>query len=479
MSQPASSTAPSASAPTASSTTSKPSRPRSPHFPPHNAPRTWFLANGTSPIAVAVTRKALEHGDCVVLGIGPGEWESERGEELRGFVEDLGVGDRKCISRGEDGLDGRERAGSRTGDGLRDGGRERGAGDGRVEGKGDRQERECREKRRWRGRLRIVGLDAGVIAQCQAAIAEAVEAFCRIDVLVGMTGEALVGSVEELAQTERTFSAVRDQFETNFFANVNLIRAVLPTMREKQNGHIVMLTGITAHLGTPGLGMYCASQWAIEGYCDSLAYEIAPFNIKMTIMQPNLEINVLTNRITAVPQMTEYSPVMNGAPLSREILSGLLDKLEGHDSPSPTSSSYPSPKSDDDSFNSYASDSASPSSPSSDMDIDDDRPPRASDALQETSITSFYPPLVPQVRSALIAETVFALLAIGGHDNPPARHIIGHEGVTAVKEKLKTISEELEDFCEVSALVDFVGEEGDGVGVAPGGGPGVGSGKEN
>ena len=55
----------------------------------------------------------------------------------------------------------------------------------------------------------------------------------------------------------------------------------------------------------------------------------------------------------------------------------------------------------------------------------------------------------------LLAETVKALAAIGGHENPPARHIVGHEAVASVKEKLKTVSEELEDFVEVSCAVDL------------------------
>ena len=54
-----------------------------------------------------------------------------------------------------------------------------------------------------------------------------------------------------------------------------------------------------------------------------------------------------------------------------------------------------------------------------------------------------------------MAETVHAIAAIGGHDNPPARHIVGFEGVASVKEKLKTVSEELEDFVECSGAVDI------------------------
>lgn len=59
------------------------------------------------------------------------------------------------------------------------------------------------------------------------------------------TSAAVIGAVEELAQSSRTISLVQETFETNFFANVNIIKAVLPIMRQRRNGHIVMLTGIS------------------------------------------------------------------------------------------------------------------------------------------------------------------------------------------------------------------------------------------
>ena len=63
------------------------------------------------------------------------------------------------------------------------------------------------------------------------------------------------------------------------------------------------------------------------------------------------------------------------------------------------------------------------------------------------------------MKERLVAETVHAVAAIGGHDNPPARHIVGFEGVASVKEKLKTVSEELEDFVECSSAVDIEKED--------------------
>ena len=65
---------------------------------------------------------------------------------------------------------------------------------------------------------------------------------------------------------------------------------------------------------------------------------------------------------------------------------------------------------------------------------------------------------------SLVAETVHAITAIGGHENPPARHIVGFEGITSVKEKLKTVSEELEDFVEVSCAVDIDGGDREVIG---------------
>ncbi|TKA70069.1 hypothetical protein B0A49_05682 [Cryomyces minteri] len=353
---------------TSFSSTTDPNPSRPPKFPPHNAPRVWLLTSGNSPIGIALARLLLAHGDYVTAGVLPAEFEKheDRAAEFRSFLEEVG------------------------------------------------------QQETWRARLRVVALDIRIIGQCQSAIAEAVESFGRVDVLFVCTSEAIVGTIEELSQSPRTLTLVRDQFETNFFGPVNVIKAILPAFRAKKQGHIILLTAITGHLGTPGLGVYCASQWAIEGYCDSLAYEIAPFNIKMTIVQPNMEINVLTNKITSAPPLGHYAPDTNPAPLSREILSGLLDKLEGTAEPT------------------------------------------TGDQLSSPDIRALYPPLTGPMKAALVAETVHALTAIGGHDNPPARHIVGFEGVASVKEKLKTVSEELEDFVEVSTAVDIVREvEGD------------------
>lgn len=222
----------------------------------------------------------------------------------------------------------------------------------------------------------------------------------------------MVGTVEELSTTAATQNLVRDQFETIFFSQVNFIKAALPQLRSQHTGHIIILSSIGGHIGTPGMPTSTAATWALEGFCDSLAYEIAPFNIKVTIVQPNKEILDLTNKIIFTPQLPEYADESSPAPTMRDMLTNVL---HGNSDVISTST--------------------------------------------DTGIVHCYPKLAAPAVDKLVLETVHALTAIGGHENPPARHIVGFEGATAVKEKLRTVTEELEDFVEASLAVDIFESE--------------------
>lgn len=467
--------------------------PKTPQFPPHNAPRVWLLTNGASPISINLARHLLAHGDYVVSCVCPRaiEHDERHGLQLAAFYEEIRrQGSGKSSAREKDKESSEEH--------LPDVGKSEGEKDGSGEDKGDSHGEKGGSGRQngtgkssantkmkpYRERMRVVPLDSSSVSQAQAAVAEALAAFgMGIDILLLSTPSAVLGTVEELSQTPATTTLVRDQFETNFFGNVNLIKAVLPAMRERKNGHIVLLSGVSGHLGTPGLATHCASQWAIEGYCDSLAYEIAPFNVKMTVVQPNMEIGILTNRIISVPPMAEYAPDANPAPFAREIFAGLLDKLEGAVMPDEEVGEDGKRRSKSFSQLSAASGAVGWSGVEGMMDVDQ-TPGSAKtvsdevfdmgsglttgDLLSSPSITGLYAPLSPAMQTNLVAETVFAIAAIGGHDNPPARHIVGVEGVASVKEKLKTVSEELEDFIEVSSAVDFAKEDGEGMIIAAG-----------
>jgi NAD(P)-dependent dehydrogenase (short-subunit alcohol dehydrogenase family) len=129
----------------------------------------------------------------------------------------------------------------------------------------------------WVERFKTVPLDIRMIGQCQALVAEAVAAFGKVDILLCCTSQTLVGAVEELAASQQTLNLVKDQFETNYFGPLNIIKATLPHMRKQKSGHIMILSSITAHIGTPGLGMYSAAGWALEGFCDVRFWQNAHF----------------------------------------------------------------------------------------------------------------------------------------------------------------------------------------------------------
>lgn len=205
----------------------------------------------------------------------------------------------------------------------------------------------------------------------------------------------------------------------------------------------------------------------------------------MTIVQPNVEVNVLNNRIISPPPLLEYSYEVNGAPLARDIFISLLDKLDGRGGPDDVPNDIDDDEDEDSdedmppaldptcttidpstngSFHAYSSASTSATTATATSCTDSSYSPLPTsqgDLLARAQVTSLYPSLAPEIRTALVSETAFALAAVGGHDNPPARHIVGFEAIASVKEKLKTVSEELEDFVEVSAAVDIEGEGGE------------------
>jgi len=118
----------------------------------------------------------------------------------------------------------------------------------------------------------------------QAAIEAAeqsIQHFSRIDILVNNAGYGLLGAVEESGDQE-----VKDLFNTNVFGVLNVIRAVVPYMRKQASGHIINISSIGGYASYPGWGVYCATKFAVEALTESLAYELQPFGIKATTVEP-------------------------------------------------------------------------------------------------------------------------------------------------------------------------------------------------
>lgn len=129
------------------------------------------------------------------------------------------------------------------------------------------------------GRALIV--DVTHTAAVNAAVAEAERVTGRIDVLVNNAGYGLVGAVEEASLDE-----ARAQFETNVFAPLAILKAVLPAMRARGDGRIVNITSVSGLAVWPGTGVYCASKWALEALTQSLAQEVAALGIKVVNVAP-------------------------------------------------------------------------------------------------------------------------------------------------------------------------------------------------
>ena len=114
-----------------------------------------------------------------------------------------------------------------------------------------------------------------------AVIEEATKKFGGIDVLVNNAGYCLRGVVEQVNETERL-----KQIDTNFRAPMALIRGVLPHMRKKRSGRIINISSAAGMMAMPTMSIYSASKFALEGATEALWYEVRPWNIKVSLIQP-------------------------------------------------------------------------------------------------------------------------------------------------------------------------------------------------
>ncbi|SAL38082.1 short chain dehydrogenase [Caballeronia udeis] len=134
---------------------------------------------------------------------------------------------------------------------------------------------------RYGDRAIAVGLDVTQSAQVSSAVSVAYERFGQIDVLVNNAGYGYVGAIEEGEDAE-----IRAQFETNVHGVIGMMQAVLPGMRHRGRGHIVNVSSIGGLTTFPNVGYYHASKYALEGLSETLAKEMAPFGIGVTVVEP-------------------------------------------------------------------------------------------------------------------------------------------------------------------------------------------------
>lgn len=130
-------------------------------------------------------------------------------------------------------------------------------------------------------RVQALSMDVNDEAEVRAGVTRAIAAYGRVDVLVNNAGYGLLGAIEEVSDAE-----ARAQMETNVFGALKVTRALLPYLREQGSGHILNISSVAGVASTPGLGLYNASKYALEGYSEAMAVELAPLGIKVTLIEP-------------------------------------------------------------------------------------------------------------------------------------------------------------------------------------------------
>lgn len=145
--------------------------------------------------------------------------------------------------------------------------------------------------------------------QIKAAVQQALQTFEKVDVLVNNAGYGTTGAIEEFSMDE-----IRAQMQTNFFGAIAITKELLPVMRKQGAGHIVQVSSVAGFRATAGFGVYNASKFALEGFSEALAQEVASFGIRVTIVEPGpFRTQFLgTSMKTAAQQIEAYQKTTVG-----------------------------------------------------------------------------------------------------------------------------------------------------------------------
>lgn len=128
------------------------------------------------------------------------------------------------------------------------------------------------------------------------------ETTSKLDILVNNAGYMLTGIAEETP-----LELSKKQFETNFWGTINLTNAILPYFRKQKSGQIITVSSIMGIIGLPNKSIYSASKHALEGYFKSLRFEVNPFNIKVSMVEPMWsKTNLGTNSVASNNKITDY-----------------------------------------------------------------------------------------------------------------------------------------------------------------------------
>jgi NAD(P)-dependent dehydrogenase (short-subunit alcohol dehydrogenase family) len=149
--------------------------------------------------------------------------------------------------------------------------------------------------------LHIAKLDVTDTAEIRSVMAEAFKKLDRIDVIVSNAGYGLFGAAEEVTDAQ-----IDQQIDTNIVGSVQLIRAALPHLRAQGGGRILQLSSEGGQIAYPNFSLYHLTKWAIEGFVESVAQEVAPFNIEFTLVEPGPTRTQFVESMISPAPMAEY-----------------------------------------------------------------------------------------------------------------------------------------------------------------------------
>ncbi|NNC50691.1 MAG: SDR family oxidoreductase [Flaviramulus sp.] len=163
----------------------------------------------------------------------------------------------------------------------------------------------------------ILALDVKDVVSIKATINNVLSKENKLDVLINNAGAGITGPIEEIPENE-----IKNNFETNFFGPINVIKAVLPQMRKQHSGLIINITSIAGYMGLPYRGVYSASKGALELITESFRIELKDFNVKMTNVAPgDFSTNIAAGRY--------HAPLLDDSPY-KEPYGNTLDLMNTH-----------------------------------------------------------------------------------------------------------------------------------------------------
>lgn len=168
-----------------------------------------------------------------------------------------------------------------------------------------------------------LNLDISKTSSIEKAVEDVEKKIGRIDVLVNNAGFGMAGAIEET-----TLEQTRTIFESNFFGALQITQKFLPLMRAQKRGYIIQISSQAGFKATAGFGIYNATKFALEGFSEALAQEVAPLGIKLTIVEPGPFRTDFAGRslMMAKNEITDYNETSG---VFRNKLQGISGKQEG------------------------------------------------------------------------------------------------------------------------------------------------------